>query len=344
MNPAISVFGRCLVAACAQAAKPRMVALAMAAAVAVAAPDGAMALEQNQDGSPVVQPGDYASADAPHNQAGKWLGGLVGAGAGAAIAAASGANKYFTAAAGVLGGIGGAKVGESLSTNSAAQARVGTVTMPADDGGEVQGLVGARGLERSSIFPSDVGRTDKARMSSDTIRSYDQLAVNAAAYRLLVQSSYGDYVGAKERLALAPRDLGASRQMLAAKRALEGDIAGLNVAIADFGNATNVLRQRYQGSNFGGYQALQVSIGAPASVQAREVEPDRPIYPAALALAEQIRSGQVDRVTAAAPGYATGGEMMRSALIRQDAAIGRSGLGSAAGPGETMRRLGMGNR
>ena len=342
MNPAISVFSRCLVAACAQSAKPRMIAVAMAAAVAVAGVDNAVAAEQNPDGSPVVHQGDYA--DAPHGQAGKWLGGIVGAGASAAVAAASGANKYFTAAAGVLGGIGGAKVGESLSANSASQARVGAVTMPADDGGEVQGLAGARGLERSSIFPTDVGRTDKARMSADTLRSYDQLAVNAAAYRLLVQSSYIEYTSAKERLALAPRDVGASRQFLSAKKALETDIAGLNVAIADFGNATNVLRQRYQGNNFGAYQALQVSIGAPAVVRSREVEADRPIYPAALALAEQIRAGELERVTAAAPGYATGSEMTRSALIRQEAAIGRSGQGSAAGASETMRRLGMANR
>src|SRR3989344_4883455 len=321
MNPAISVFGRCLVAACAEAVKPRMIAIAMAAAVAVAVPDAAKATEQNPDGSPVVRQGQYqnddAGGEAGPSQVGKWVGGL-------------------------LGGIGGAKVGESLSANSASQARVGVVGMPADDGGEVNGLQGARGLERSSIFPSDVGRTDKARMGTETLRSYDQLAVNAAAYRLLVQSSFVEFSGAKERLALSPRDLDASRQFLASKKALEGDIAGLNIAIADLGNATNVLRQRYPGNNFGGYQALSVSISAPAAVRAREVEPDRAIFPMAELLAQQIRNGEVERVTVAAPGYATGGEMIRSTLTRQEAALGRSGTGSAAGPGETMRRLGMG--
>src|SRR3989344_1341110 len=104
----------------------------------------------------------------------------------------------------------------------------------------------------------------------------------------------------------------------------------------------NSLRQRSPGNNFGGYQALSVSISAPAAVRAREVEPDRAIFPMAELLAQQIRNGEVERVTVAAPGYATGGEMIRSTLTRQEAALGRSGTGSAAGPGETMRRLGMG--
>jgi hypothetical protein len=333
MSATLSILGRCVVAAASQAIAKRMVAAAVASAVAVAGP--AQAEEYiYPDG---VQQG--VSSDGP---SGKLVGGVVGAGAGALAAIGLGASKYIAAAAAVLGGIGGAKIGERMSAGESLTARtIGEVVPPGQmTGYEAPVHMHDQMAERSMFFPSD-GLPGQPRMSAQTVSQFDGLAIAAAAYRLLVQVSSSDYALARERLALAPRDVEASRHLLASKRNLEADIAGLNIALADYSNAMNVLRSRYPGNNFGPYQALAVSLSAPASVRAREIEPDRPIYPFAEAMAMQIKSGTLERVTAAAPGYATGGELLRSAIGRQDA-MAMSGRSSAASPDESLRRMGMG--
>lgn len=338
MSATTSLFGRAFVAVCAETIKPRLLAAAMAAAVAVASPGLARADEFLAGDAPApIRAPEGGSME--ETSAGKWVGGAVGAVGAGVVAAALGANKYFTAAASVLGGIGGAKAGEDMASRrrgEVVQAYPGQV-VSAEEEIVPRGLEGARGVERSLIFPQRVGRTDLPRMSEETIRSFDGLAITAAAYRLVVQSSYDNYAAAKERLALSPRDVGVSRHFLAVKKTLDADIAGLNIAIADLANATRLLRKSYPGNEFGGYQALQVSISAPAQVRSREVATDRPIYPFAETLAVQIENGEVQHMTQAAPGYATSAAMLRSG----GGAQGARGADSAAGPNETMRRLGM---
>lgn len=345
MSATLSVFGRAFVTACAATAKPRLIAAAMAAVVAVSAP--------------LAHADEYLSGDSPAPvrlqereggqgddgaQVGRWVGGAVGAAGTGAVALALGANKYFAAAAAALGGIGGAKVGERLATGQEQPAGTLRVGFPGEQ--EPRGLEGAVGTERSMIFPQAIGRTDQPRMSHETIRSYDSLAVTASAYRLLTQSSYAEYAALKEHLLLNPRSVEAAQRFQGAKRVLENDIAGLNIAMADFSNATNALRRRYPGNEFGSYQALAMSLAAPAQVRAREVEPDRPIHPFAEAMAMRIRSGEVQHVTAAAPGYATGDNILRGAIVRQDAGrpLQQSGRGASVSPGDTLHRLSLGMR
>lgn len=346
MSATLSVFGRAFVTACANTTAPRMLAVAMAAAMSVSSP-AAHADEYLTGDAPVpMRTSEGGQMEEGGAQVGRWVGGAVGAVGTGAVALAVGANKYFAAAAAVLGGIGGAKVGERMANaNGQPQGQVARVDFPGEEP-QPRGLEGAVGTERSMIFPQVVGRTDQPRMSQESIRSYDNLAVTAAAYRLLAQASYSEFLSVKEQFVLNPRNADVSRRFLEAKKSLEGDIAGLNIALADFSNATQTLRQRYPGNDFGGYQALSMSISAPAQVRAREVEPDRPIHPFAEAMAMQIRSGEVPRVTAAAPGYATGDGVLRSAIVRQDMGrpLQQSGRGSMANPSDTLHRLSLGMR
>ena len=346
MSATASIFGRVFVAVCANTMHPRLLAAAMAAAVAVAAPGAVHADEYLSGDSPVAARVAEGSARADVG-ASRVAGGAIGAIGAGVLASAVGANKYFTAAAAVLGGIGGAKVGEQSALERGRRPMVARalpgVVVSSEQEIEPRGLEGAIGLERSLLFPMTIGRTDLPRMGQESVRAYDDLAIQAAAYRLLTQSSYASYEAAREDLALHPRDIEASRQMIAVKHMLDSDISGLNIAIASYTRATQILRRNYPGNDFGAQQSLAVSLAAPAQFRARAVEPDRPIYPFAEAMAIRIRNGEVPHVTMVAPGYSTGDDRMRSAIIGQSGALNlqQSGRTTRLSPESTIDRLNL---
>lgn len=345
MSATTSIFGRVFVAVCANTLQPRLIAAAMAAAVAVAAPGGAHA-DEYLSGNVSTPMGVSDGGSRSDLDAGKVAGGAIGAIGAGVLASAFGANKYFTAAAAVLGGIGGVKVVEQGRESAPGRALPGVVVPSTGQEIEPRGLEGAVGLERSLIFPASIGRPGLPRMRQESVRAYDDLAIQAAAYRLLTQSSYGEYLAAREDLALHPREIEASQRMIAAKRALDNDIAGLNVSLASYSRATQILRRNYPGNDFGASQALAASLSAPAQMRAQAVEPDRPIYPFAEAMAMQIRNGEVPRVTVAAPGYATGDDRLRSAIVGQYGTLDlqQSGRTSRLSPDSTLDALNLRSR
>lgn len=140
------------------------------------------------------------------------------------------------------------------------------------------------------------------RLGPEQQAAFDQLAVNGAAHRLVAEAAYESFANAREAFALSPKNQTLARTVIGARKSMEREVAALNVAIAEFGNATKVLAQRYTTTNFSPYKALHASISSPIEMRSGEVAPNKPIYAAAEKLAIQIVAGEAPRATVMVPG------------------------------------------
>lgn len=147
-----------------------------------------------------------------------------------------------------------------------------------------------------------VKQPDPSRIGPTQQEAYDKLAVSAAAHRLVAEASYENFANAREAFALSPKNTALAKEIITARKHMDRELAALNVAVSEFSYATNILAQRYRGSNFNGYKALQASISAPIEVRATEVNASKAIYKPAEALAIQIMAGEVPRATEVTPG------------------------------------------
>lgn len=201
-------------------------------------------------------------------------------------------------------------VGRFLSRNANSDARNTPARDPNDPEGystspqpvNPQAANSQIALPQLAPAPSQATHTDPTRIGPAQQEAYDKLAVNAAAHRLVAEASYLNFSNAKENYALNPRNEMYSKLVITARKALDRDIASLNIAVNEFSYATNVLAQKYKNTNFSGYRALQSSISAPIEVRATEVAAGKPIAKPAEELALQIMNGAVPRATAVTPG------------------------------------------
>ena len=152
--------------------------------------------------------------------------------------------------------------------------------------------------------PASVGANPVAmgQLSPAQQEAYDKLAVGAAAQRLVAEAAFDSFASKSEAAVLSPRNASVAREVLSARNSLNREVAALNIAVAEFGNATNVLSRRYKETNFNAYKALQASISSPIELRAGEVTQDKPIYPQAEELAVQIMAGEVPRATSVSAG------------------------------------------
>ena len=259
MSATESLLGRSLFFAASCATRQTALAAALVSVMMVAPAFAQTDIEKND------------AAQSTSRAATEGLGTVIGAVGAAGAAHLLGANRLVTVAAGFAGGIFGLRSGGKMAdAQEKADRDAGLLSPKVEAGGP--------------------------KMSEQLLHKYDELAITAAAYRLLVQVSASNFQTAKEMLALSPRDLDASKSLLAAQKEVSRNVAGLNVALTDFSNATDTLSKRYTGTDFRSYRALFASISAPSGAIAAEVSEKKPIYEAALARAQKIHDGDVSRL------------------------------------------------